>query len=82
MGLEAADLARWTPLAAKGGIGKCVAWIHDLMFVEVCCCLLLSASFAPSFEQGDEIIVLLQIPDLDNFFLVRISMYMVSRTLP
>ncbi len=43
MGLEAAELARWTRFAAKGGIGKgiaicdCVAEsADDLMFLKVC----------------------------------------------
>jgi len=43
MGLEPADLARWTWFAAKGGIGKCVAQCDcvaessdDLMFLKVC----------------------------------------------
>lgn len=43
MGLEPADLARWTRFAAKGGIGKCVAQCDcvaessdDLMFLKVC----------------------------------------------
>ena len=42
MGLEAAELARWTRFAAKGGIGKCVALkdcvaesADDLMFLKV-----------------------------------------------
>ena len=79
MGLEPADLARWTRFAAKGGIGKCVAQCDcvaessdDLMFLKVCCCLDLSASFTSFLAQDDEITVLLQIPDLDNFFLVCI----------
>ena len=74
MGLKPADLARWTRFAAKGGIGKCVAQCDcvaessdDLMFLKVCCLLDFSASFASSLEQDDEITVLLQIPDLENF---------------
>ena len=40
--MEAAELARWTHLAAKGGIGKCKATVDcvaessdDLMFFKV-----------------------------------------------
>ena len=40
--MEAADLARWTRFAAKGGIGKCTAIVDcvaenadDLMFLKV-----------------------------------------------
>jgi len=57
MGLEPADLARWTRFAAKGGIGKCVAQCDcvaessdDLMFLKVCYDLDSSASLASSFE--------------------------------
>ena len=42
MGMEAAELARWTRFAAKGGIGKCIATADcvaessdDLMFLKV-----------------------------------------------
>jgi len=87
MGLKPADLARWTRFAAKGGIGKCVAQCDcvaessdDLMFLKVCCLLDFSASFASSLEQDDEITVLLQIPDLENFFLVCIPIAVASRT--
>jgi len=43
MGLEPADLARWTWFTAEGGIGKCVAQcdcvaesLDDLVFLKVC----------------------------------------------
>ena len=42
MGMEAAELVRWTHFAAKGGIGKCKATVDcvaesldDLMFFKV-----------------------------------------------
>ncbi|EIN12699.1 hypothetical protein PUNSTDRAFT_27997, partial [Punctularia strigosozonata HHB-11173 SS5] len=57
--MDAAELARWTRFAAKGGIGKCTAIQDcvaerpdDLMFLK-----------------GDEIIVLMQIPDDDQVYL-------------
>jgi len=56
MRLEAADLARWTLVCSQGWDWE-VRGLDDLMFVELCFCLFLSASFAPSFEQGDEIII-------------------------
>ncbi|KIM37247.1 hypothetical protein M413DRAFT_448563 [Hebeloma cylindrosporum] len=59
MGLEPADLARWTRFAAKGGIGKCVAQ----------CDCVAESSDDLMFLKDDEITVLLQIPDMDNFFL-------------
>lgn len=41
--MDAAELARWTRFAAKGGIGKCTAvndcvaeGAEDLMFLKVC----------------------------------------------
>ena len=52
----------------------------DLMFLKVCCGLKYSASFTSSFEQDDGITVLLQTPDLDNFFLVCIPMDVASIT--
>jgi len=50
------------------------------MFLKVCCGLKYSASFTSSFEQDDGITVLLQTPDLDNFFLVCIPMDVASIT--
>ena len=70
MGLEPANLARWTRFAPKGGIEKCVAQCDcvaessdDLMFLRCVVVLLgLSASFASSLEQDDEMTVLLKYP--------------------
>ncbi|KAF8149384.1 hypothetical protein B0H34DRAFT_733556 [Crassisporium funariophilum] len=59
MGLEAAELARWTRFAAKGGIGRCTA---------TCDCVAESADDL-MFLKDDEITVLLQLPDLDGFYL-------------
>ncbi|KAJ7221749.1 hypothetical protein GGX14DRAFT_325319, partial [Mycena pura] len=57
--MDAAELARWTRFAAKGGIGKCTATgdcvaeaAEDLMFLK-----------------NDEIVVLMQLPDEDTMFL-------------
>ncbi|KAJ7915493.1 hypothetical protein B0H13DRAFT_1578843, partial [Mycena leptocephala] len=56
--MDAAELARWTRFAAKGGIGKCTATgdcvaeaAQDLMFLK-----------------NDEIVVLMQLPE-ENLFL-------------
>ncbi|CAA7263558.1 unnamed protein product [Cyclocybe aegerita] len=59
MGLEAAELARWTRFAAKGGIGKCTA-IND--------CVAESADDL-MFLKDDEITVLFQLPDMEGFYL-------------
>ncbi|KAF9554277.1 hypothetical protein CPC08DRAFT_672333 [Agrocybe pediades] len=59
MGLEAAELARWTRFAAKGGIGKCTA---------LCDCVAESPDDL-MFLKDDEITVLYQLPDLDGFYL-------------
>ena len=48
------------------------------MFLNVCCCLDLSASFASYLVRDGEITVILQIFDLENFFLV---IDVASRTL-
>ncbi|KII83925.1 hypothetical protein PLICRDRAFT_76171, partial [Plicaturopsis crispa FD-325 SS-3] len=55
--MDAAELARWTRFAAKGGIGKCTAVkdcvaerAEDLMFLK-----------------GDEITVLLQLPEQEVY---------------
>lgn len=76
--MEAADLARWTRFAAKGGIGKCTAISDcvaenpdDLMFLKV---------FPHSFLlfhaskplQDDEITVLMQLTDPQGVYLVRV----------
>jgi hypothetical protein len=57
--MDAAELARWTRFAAKGGIGKCTAIQdcvaerpEDLMFLK-----------------DDEIIVLMQFPDQEGLYL-------------
>ena len=83
MGLEAAELARWTRFAAKGGIGKCTATCDcvaestdDLMFLKV----LFSLTFFAIdglyvWIQDDEITVLLQLPDRENLFLVCMSCF-------
>jgi len=53
------------------------------MFLKVCVVASnLSGSFTSYLEQDDETTVLLQIPDLVNFFLVCLPMDMVSRTFP
>jgi len=87
MGLEAAELARWTRFAAKGGIGKCTATCDcvaesadDLMFLKVSRQhLILKDNFFPFDDaetnecllpQDDEIIVLLQLPEKDGYYLV------------
>ncbi|KAF9470703.1 hypothetical protein BDN70DRAFT_659976 [Pholiota conissans] len=59
MGLEAAELARWTRFAGKGGIGKCIA---------TCDCVAESADDL-MFLKDDEITVLLQLPDREGFYL-------------
>ncbi|THU76198.1 hypothetical protein K435DRAFT_586372, partial [Dendrothele bispora CBS 962.96] len=58
--MDAAELSRWTRLAAKGGIGKCTAshdcvaeWNADLMFME-----------------DDVITVLMQILNMDSVYLI------------
>ncbi|KAF8587486.1 hypothetical protein K439DRAFT_1407419 [Ramaria rubella] len=55
--MDAADLARWTRFAAKGGIGRCTALqdcvaqgTEDLMFLK-----------------DDEVVVLLQLPEEDQY---------------
>ncbi|KDQ17473.1 hypothetical protein BOTBODRAFT_96130, partial [Botryobasidium botryosum FD-172 SS1] len=55
--MDAADLARWTRFAAKGGIGKCTALMdcvaegaQDLMFLK-----------------DDEIVVLMHLPDQGKY---------------
>ncbi|KAF8956629.1 hypothetical protein BDZ97DRAFT_1602138, partial [Flammula alnicola] len=57
--MEAAELARWTRFAAKGGIGKCTA---------TCDCVAESADDL-MFLKDDEITVLLQLPDREGFYL-------------
>ncbi|KDR79719.1 hypothetical protein GALMADRAFT_93552 [Galerina marginata CBS 339.88] len=59
MGLEAAELARWTRFAAKGGIGKCTA---------MCDCVAESPDDL-MFLKDDEITVLYQLPDKEGFYL-------------
>ena len=87
MGLEPADLAQWAWFAAKGGTGKCVAQcecmaesLDDLIILMVCSCLDLDTCFASSLVQDGEIIALLQIPNLENFFLIYIPVDVASRT--
>ncbi|XP_006457379.1 hypothetical protein AGABI2DRAFT_123249 [Agaricus bisporus var. bisporus H97] len=62
--MDAAQLARWTRFAAKGGIGKCTATYDcvaqgadDLMFFEA------------SFSVGDEIVVLMRIANVEDCYL-------------
>ncbi|KAJ7043134.1 hypothetical protein C8F04DRAFT_874828, partial [Mycena alexandri] len=56
--MDAADLARWTRFAAKGGIGKCTA-ISDCVA---------EAAEDLMFLTNDEIVVLMQLPE-ENLFL-------------
>ncbi|KAJ7184311.1 hypothetical protein C8R46DRAFT_1299032 [Mycena filopes] len=56
--MDAADLARWTRFAAKGGIGKCTA-IGDCVA---------EAAEDLMFLKNDEIVVLMQLPE-ENLFL-------------
>ncbi|KAG6826478.1 hypothetical protein H0H92_015651 [Tricholoma furcatifolium] len=57
--MEAIELARWTRFAAKGGIGKCTA-LYDCVAED---------SSDLMFLKGDEITVLMQLPNLANKFL-------------
>ncbi|RDB27248.1 hypothetical protein Hypma_004535 [Hypsizygus marmoreus] len=59
MAMEAAELARWTRFAAKGGIGKCTA-ISD--------CVAENADDL-MFLKDDEITVLMQLPEPSGLFL-------------
>jgi len=54
----------------------------DLVFLAVCCCIDFSGSFTSSLVQDDGIAVLLQMPDLENFFLVCIPVYLASSPNP
>ncbi|KAJ7837053.1 hypothetical protein B0H14DRAFT_2178067, partial [Mycena olivaceomarginata] len=56
--MDAAELARWTRFAAKGGIGKCTA-IGDCVA---------EAAQDLMFLKNDEIVVLMQLPE-ENLFL-------------
>ena len=88
--MQVHELARWTRFAAKGGIGKCTA-VHncvaqssdDLMFMKV-------RSLGPvatgvqisnlsDRTQDDEIIVLMQLQDLPDTYLVSVN---ISQSLP
>ncbi|EJD50153.1 hypothetical protein AURDEDRAFT_18366, partial [Auricularia subglabra TFB-10046 SS5] len=55
--MDAANLARWTRFAAKGGIGRCVA-VHD--------CVAESPEDL-MFLTGDEIVVLVQLNEDGRF---------------
>ncbi|GLB44029.1 hypothetical protein LshimejAT787_1502130 [Lyophyllum shimeji] len=57
--MEAAELARWTRLAGKGGIGKCTA-INDCVAENVDDLM---------FMKDDEITVLMQLPDPPGMYL-------------
>ncbi|KAF8530690.1 hypothetical protein JB92DRAFT_2646674, partial [Gautieria morchelliformis] len=55
--MEASDLARWTRFAAKGGIGKCIA-LQDCVAQGVEDLM---------FLKDDEVVVLLQLPQEDQY---------------
>ncbi|KAI4525189.1 hypothetical protein K523DRAFT_345751 [Schizophyllum commune Tattone D] len=57
--MDAAELARWTRFAAKGGIGKCTA-VQDCVA---------QSSEDLMFLKDDEITVLMQLPEQDNLYL-------------
>lgn len=75
--MDASDLSRWTRFAAKGGIGKCTALqdcvaqgVEDLMFLKVSYehpeLLALRPRTKP-VSQDDEVVVLLQLPQEDQY---------------
>jgi len=75
--MEAAELARWTRFAAKGGIGKCIATadcvaesLDDLMFLKASATGSVSCRFLIALQQDDEITVLLQCADQEDAYLV------------
>ena len=53
---------------------------YGFIFLKVCSCLDLDTFFASSLVQDGETITLLQISDLENFFLVCIPADVASRT--
>ncbi|KAF5346504.1 hypothetical protein D9756_010105 [Leucocoprinus leucothites] len=57
--MDADQLVRWTRFAAKGGIGKCTA-VNDYIAQH---------SDELMFLKGDEIVVLLRIPDAEDVYL-------------
>ncbi|KAH9970529.1 hypothetical protein BGW80DRAFT_1135321, partial [Lactifluus volemus] len=57
--MDPLQLSRWTRFASKGGIGKCVA-LQDCVAEE---------QGDLMFLKGDEITVLMQIPDEDGIYL-------------
>ncbi|ESK95565.1 hypothetical protein Moror_12639 [Moniliophthora roreri MCA 2997] len=57
--MDAAELTRWTRFAAKGGIGKCTA-IQDCVA---------EGEEDLMFLKDDEIVVLMQIPNLEDVYL-------------
>jgi hypothetical protein len=79
--MDAAELARWTRFAGKGGIGICTA-VRDCVAERVEDLMFLNVTVFPSPRpptptlisslptQDDVITVLMQIPDLDDVFLV------------
>lgn len=76
MTMDAAELARWTRFAAKGGIGKCTAThdcvaesAEDLMFLKVSM-VILCVGYAERDLQEDEITVLMQLADHEGLYLV------------
>ena len=77
--MDAAELARWTRFAAKGGIGKCTAVqdcvaqsSEDLMSLKVCLQKYFLECRCSDSAQDDEITVLMQLPEQDNLYLVCI----------
>jgi hypothetical protein len=69
--MDAKDLGRWTRFAAKGGIGRCTA-IADCVAM---------GNDDLMFLAGDEIVVLMQLPE-DDLYLVRPLHPTLSRTTP
>lgn len=77
--MDANELGRWTRFALKGGIGKgsaiqdCVAEeAEDLMFLKVRIANFATHSVLTPL-QDDEIVVLMQLPEQEDMYLVRPS---------
>lgn len=77
--MDANELGRWTRFALKGGIGKgsaihdCVAEeAEDLMFLKVRILHSATRSVLTSL-QDDDIVVLMQLPEQEDMYLVRSS---------
>lgn len=60
--MDATELARWTRFASRGGIGKCTA-VTDCVAEEPGDLMFLT---------DDEITVLMQLPDQEGVYLVRV----------